>query len=242
MPVLLLATGDPHARALLKKAIEARYGVLPPAIAALMLGFSGRARARFGPITAWVPLEARAWLQFPVGLRWDFALKPFGVPIRRGGEAFDGQTYRVQRGGRIHEITADAAARAQAEEHLRARLWAVAALLLTPLGEEAVRLEGVPDDERAFTARAGDGPPITVRLRADHSIAAVEVLCYNPEAGARQRFTLLPATEFVEMGVLRLPARLEARWDDAPSFEVALTTAENLVSIPPGVFALADAG
>lgn len=233
MPVLLLASGDPQARALLKKAIEARYGVLPPAIAALKLSFKGRARVKVGPVMTWVPVEATAQFQFPTSMRWDFTVIPLGLPVQRGVEAFDGQTYRTLRGGgKVNE-----AALKDQIDHLRGRLWAVAALLLTPLGEDFVRLGET--GEISFNAtHMQTEEVVNVCLRPDHSIEAVDVTCYNPDAKKRQRFTLHPSPEHTELGGLRLPSRITASWDNAASFEVSPTAADNLVSIAPQVFSL----
>ncbi len=56
MPVLLLARGDQESKALLRRAIEARYGLGPPVLETLKLQLKGRARAKVGPVTTWVPL------------------------------------------------------------------------------------------------------------------------------------------------------------------------------------------
>lgn len=233
MPVLLLASGDPQARALLKKAIEARYGVLPPAIAALKLSFKGRARVKVGPMITWVPVEATAQFEFPTALRWDFTVKPMGLPVQRGVEAFDGQTYRTLRGGgKVSEATLE-----DQTNHLRGRLWAVAALLLTPLGEDFVNLEETGETSFSATHKQSE-EVVNVRLRPDYGIEAVDVTCYNPDAEKRQRFTLVPSTEHIELGGLRLPLKITASWDNAATFEVSPTAADNLVSIPPGVFSL----
>lgn len=233
MPVLLLASGDPQARALLKKAIEARYGVLPPAIAALKLSFKGRARVKVGPVMTWVPVEATAQFQFPTAMRWDFTVKPLGLPVQRGVESFDGQGYRTLRGGgKMNEASLE-----NQIDHLRGRLWAVAALLLTPLGEDFVRLQET--GETSFNATHTQSEEVVnVRLRPDHTIEAVDVTCYNPDAQKRQRFTLVPETEHIELGGLRLPSKITASWDNAASFEVSPTAADNLVTIPEHIFSL----
>lgn len=235
MPVLLLAYGDPQAKDLLRKAIEARYGLLPPAIAALHLTFTGRARARLGPVTAWVPVEAAAYFQFPQAMRWDFTVKPLGLPVQRGVEAFDGEHYRILRGGRP-AIAANART-----DHLRSRLWAVAALLLTPLSESYVKLSVV--SEQCFSATHTQmGELARVLLRDDRSIAQVEVDSLNPDTSRQQRFRLLPGVEYHEVNGLRLPRQISAFWDDEPYFEVQPTSADNLVSIPEAVFTLAGEG
>src|SRR5262245_24666361 len=131
-----MAQGDAEAKDLLRKAIEARYGLRPPALESLQIDFKGRSRAKVGPITAWVPVEATAYFKFPTAMRWDFTVKPVGVSVQRGVDSFDGTTYRQQRGGSAVQVIPDS----QQINSVQSRLWAIAALLLTPLGEQFVKL------------------------------------------------------------------------------------------------------
>lgn len=232
MPVLLLAYGDPQAKDLLRKAIESRYGLLPPAIEALHLRFKGRARAKVGPVTTWVPVDLAAYFHFPKAMRWDFTVKPLGLPVQRGVESFDGEVYRSMRGSRTSEMSAE-----DQLDHLRSRLWAVAALLLTPLSEGHIKLSQA--GANCFNAtHTMIGEMVQVMLRPDHSIEQVQVECMNPDTHKRQWFRLRPSVEHVEIEGLRLPSKIAASWDDEPSFEVEPIGADNVVNIPDGVFKL----
>ena len=89
MPVLLLARGDQDSKMMLRHAIEARYGLGPPAIETLKLQLKGRTRAKIGPVAAWVPLEGTAYFKFPFSIRWNFTMRPGGVALSSGEEAFE---------------------------------------------------------------------------------------------------------------------------------------------------------
>ena len=90
MPVLLLARGDQESKALLRRAIEARYGLGPPVLETLKLQMKGRVRAKVGPVTTWIPLEVTAYFKFGFSARWDYTARPVGVAVSSGTEAFDG--------------------------------------------------------------------------------------------------------------------------------------------------------
>src|SRR5690349_10616716 len=94
MPVLLLARGDQESRTLLRRALEARYGLGPPAIETLKLQLKGRTRMKIGPVATWVPLEGTAYFKFPFFIRWNFTMRPAGVALSSGEEAFDGEVCR----------------------------------------------------------------------------------------------------------------------------------------------------
>ncbi|NWF70190.1 MAG: hypothetical protein HXY40_13980 [Chloroflexi bacterium] len=214
MPVLLLAQGDVKARDLLKKAISARYGFNPPALESLRIDFKGRARAKVGPITAWVPVEVTASFCFPTKMRWDFTVKPIGVPVQRGVEAFDGQQYRRLRGGGSPVLVKDA----NALQSMRRRLWSVAALLLTPLGEHFVRL-AANDDGSLQATHTQLNDAVNMLLRPDHSLERVQVECVNPDNERAQTFVLKAAETQAPVDGLMLPTKVSTFWDDEPYFE-----------------------
>lgn len=231
MPVLLLAQGDPGAKDLLRRSIEARYALSPPAIDAVKMAFTGRARVKVGPTMLWVPLQIQAAFRFPTALRWDFSVRPAGVPVQRGVEAFDGAVYRQARGRRNTSIIAEPAQ----VQSLRARLWAMAAVLLTPLGEHFVRLE--LQGERSFNAtntRLND--TVTLMLRADHTLESVRAVCLNPDNRQEQVFQLKLSVEQTPVDTIMVPARISAFWDDQPYYEVQPTHIENCTTIADDVF------
>lgn len=235
MPVLLLAQGDPHAKDLLRRAIEARYGASPPVIESLDIKMKGRLRAHVGPIAAWIPLELQARFRFPSAMRWDFTVRPAGLAVQRGVDAFDGAVYRRQRGSDPPEVIPDQ----NLVQSAQRRLWALAALFLTPLGDHFVRLSQA--DSRVFeAANTLINDAVRLHLRPDSALEQIEVTCFNPEAGRDQRFSLRLSAEQRPVDGVMLPCRISAFWDDEPYFEAEPARVVSNPDIPDSVFALAS--
>ncbi len=233
MTVLLLARGDPQAKDLLRRAIEARYGFSPPAIDHLQIDLTGRARIKIGPINTWVPVDITAHFRFPTASRWDFAVKPVGLTIQRGIEAFDGSTYRYLRGNGSPSVSEEE----DMVNSLQRRLWAMAAVLLTPLGEHFVQLHW--RDNHSFNAHntmIDDG--VYLHLREDNTLERVEVPCLNPDNQQQQLFSLRLSEDQTPVNDIMLPRKISALWDDAPYFEVVPVRVENSMAIPDEVFML----
>ena len=190
MPVLLLAQGNAEAKDLLRKAIEARYGLRPPALESLQIDFKGRVRAKVGPVTTWLPVAATAYFQFPTSMRWDFTVKPIGVPVQRGVDAFDGTTYRRLRGSNTPQVISDD----EQVTSVQRRLWAIAALFLTPLGDHFVKLSAKgPHSLDATNTTLND--TVSLYLRPDNTLDYVQVVCLNPDSNQQQTFTLGLSTD-----------------------------------------------
>lgn len=236
MPVLLLAYGDPKAKDLLRRAIEARYGVLPPVLDALRLDFRGRARAKVGPVTAWVPLEATAYFRFPDAMRWDFVIKPLGLSVQRGVEALHENVHRVLRGKQA-VIVSDPTQLA----YLRRRLWAVAALLLTPLGDSYVKLslnDGVSGSFQVTNTHIDD--TVNVYLHPDFTMESVQVDCVNPDTNRQQRFIMRLSPEQLVLDELLLPRKIEVFWDQEPAFEIEPVRVEKNPVLAKSIFTLSE--
>ncbi len=233
MPVLLLAQGEPAAKDMLRQAIEARYGARPPALDSLCLGFTGRARVRFGPVNTWVPVEATAYFRFPDALRWDFVVKPMKMPVQRGVEAFDGETCRTVRGGKTPMVIDDPAQ----IRSMRSRLWAVAAILLTPLSDLFVTLKVAGNYSfEATNTKLND--TATISLRGNNKLDQVKVHCLNTETHKQQDYVITLSDELVTLNELLLPARFSIAWDDVEALELEPTHAESNPVIPDAVFRL----
>ncbi|MGQ9888345.1 MAG: hypothetical protein ACUVSX_07635 [Aggregatilineales bacterium] len=235
MPVLLLAQGDPRAKDLLRRAIEARYGASPPAIESLDIEMKGRARARIGPVAAWIPLEIQARFRFPSAMRWDFIARPVGVAVQRGVDAFDGAVYRRQRGSDPPDVIQDQ----NLVQSVQCRLWVLAALFLTPLGEHFVRLSHT-DDHSFEAANTLINDAVRLRLRPNFALEQVEVTCLNPDSGRHQRFSLRLSAEQGPVDGMMLPRKISAFWDDEPYFEAEPVRVVSNSDIADGVFALVD--
>lgn len=237
MAILLLSQGEPEAREILRQALQARYGISPPAIEYLEMRFKGRIRAKFGPIATWVPLDIEAHFSFPNAMRWDFSVKPVGVTVQRGIEAFDGQTYRRKRGDGPIETTTD-------EKLLHAmqhRLWAIAAVLLSPLTEHFVHV--TQHSENVFEAKNTQlNTAVALHLRPDKRLDSVSTRCFNAETGKVQTFTLRLSEEQTPVNGIMFPKTISAYWDQEVNFEAEVTEIINALSMDDGLFSLqADA-
>jgi hypothetical protein len=233
---LLLAQGDAEAKDLLRKAIEARYGLRPPAIESLQMVLYGRAPAKIGPISTWVPIEATAHIQFPVAVCWEYTVRAVGVPIQRGIEAFDGTTYRRARGSSAPEIITDS----EYIHSMQRRLWAIAAVFLTPLGEDFVKLTATSQNTLDAT-NTKSSSTVRLRLRPDNTVEQVEVSCLNPDTEQQQKFTVRLSTEQSSVNDLMLPRRISTFWDDMPYFEVEPVRVESNPHLAAEMFTLSGA-
>lgn len=233
MPVLLLAQGDTEARDNLRRAIEARYGPRPPVLDSLYLELKGRSRIRLGPVHTWVPLDLTARFRFPTSMRWDYTIKPLKLPVQHGVEAVHGDVYRSQRGEKSPSTIED-----EAEvRSMRRRLWAFAAILLTPLSDFTVRL--TTTGERSFKATNTElDAAVEIFLREDHALESVEVMCLNAEAGAEQRFFIRPTAELATIDELLLPSHLTIGWEDSPQFEAEPVHVKPNANIAEALFTL----
>lgn len=233
MPVLLLAQGDPPAKDLLRKAIQARYGIRPPALESLKIVFKGRVRARLGPLATWVPVEATAHFHFPRSMRWDFIVRAVGVQIGSGSEAFDGSTYRTLRGSKSPVEIADP----DLISSMQKRLWAMAAVLLTPLGDHFVKLS-IHADHQLEACNTQTSGAVNLFLRDDYAIEHVEVRCVNPDSEREQTFTLRLSQEQLPINDLMLPVKVEAYWDEDVYFEIEPVSVDVNPPIAETVFRL----
>lgn len=221
MPVLLLCYGDKEAKELLKAAIEARYGATPPVIDSLVISFKGRARAKLGPITTWVPVDAKAYFRFPTRIRWDFTVRPLGLTVQRGVESFDGESYISARGSNPPTVITND----QYAISVRRRLWAIAATLLTPLSDSAVKLTNAASHcFEATHTKLNDS--VLICTRSNKTVEYTSVFCLNPDTEKEQKFTLAISEEQRLAGDLMLPAQISAHWDDEISFEMTPSSAQ----------------
>ncbi len=235
MPVLLLAQGSPEAKEALRKAIEARYGAFPPHLAVFHATFKGKARVKVGPVKTWIPLDLTMRFHFPQHLRVDFTVRPFGLPVQRGIDAFDGEKFYTLRGNKDIAIVENE----KESESMRRRLWAMAALLLTPLGEQYVQLEML--DNGYLEARNMElGDAVQLHLNTNGALEEVRVSCYNPEVGIEQFFRLRVSAELIDTNSIMMPQKINAYWDDIPYFEAEPKSANNSKDISIAVFRLAE--
>lgn len=234
MPVLLLSYGDPQAKDILRRAIEARYGARPPVLDSLKLFFKGRTRVKVGPVRTWVPVEVEAYFDFPKAMRWDFKVKPLGLAVQKGVESFDGTVYRSLRGGQSPTIIDD-----EDQLHsLQRRLWAVASILLTPLSNPYVKLE--LKETNAITAiNTQLDDPADLFMRENSTLDYVQVPSIDPD-GKNRNFILRLSEEQQTINELIIPKQIKAFWDDDAYFEIEPTQAESNPDLPETIFTLAS--
>lgn len=216
MPVLLLCQGEKEAKNRLRGAIEARYGTMPPAIEKISIAFQGRARIKLGPVHSWVPVKARASFVFPTHLRWDFTVKPLGLPVQKGIETFDGKVYRSQRAIGNHQKSTSTDLLASA----RGRLWQMAAILLTPMSDYFIEISNLGENGiKAENTKLHDS--VSLFLREDYTIDYSVVHCFNPETQRNQNLYLQLSTTQTPVNGLMLPQKVSAFWDNDPYFEMS---------------------
>jgi len=233
MPVLLLCRGDAEAKNRLRGAIEARYGVNPPAIEKIRITFNGRTRFQLGPVKTWIPVSAEASFAFPTHLRWDFTAKPLKLPVQTGIEAFDGKTYRTQYtiGRNKQSDKTDFLSSA------RSRLWQMAAILLTPMSEHFIEVStSGANGIEAVNTKLNDS--IRLFLREDYTVSHVDVHCFNPDRQQEQRLTLKLAREQIPVDGLMLPEKISAYWDGEPYYEISPAGVEMHPDLPEEHFTL----
>ncbi|NDJ61769.1 MAG: hypothetical protein GYB67_11630 [Chloroflexi bacterium] len=236
MPFLLLASGDDESKELLRRALEARYGIGAPAIDTLKIEFKGRRRTKLGPIMTWVPIDGYIYFNAPMAARWDHTMRPVGLPLNTVIDAFDGTIYRKRRGGRDDiEVVTDS----EVIQSIQRCLWAASALLLTPLVEQHIELRSL--DERSFSATNTETDDTAhVTLNADHTVQSIMVEAYNAAEDEEQKFTLQAENGQTQIGDLMVPAKLVALWDDVPEIEVEAVAIEVNPELDEDLFRLDD--
>jgi hypothetical protein len=235
MPVLLLCQGELQAKKILRMAIEARYGINPPAIEKIMIDFRGRAPAKIGPITTWVSVDARASFVFPTHLRWEFTVKPLRLPVQRGVEAYDGRMYRSTRAIGVSTQSEETAMLISA----RSRLWQMAAILLTPMSDSFIKVTQYAEDcIEAENTRLNDS--VRIYLRPNYTIKLATVVCYNPDTNRHQTLNLKFSETQAPVDGLMLPEKVSAFWDDEPYFELKPVHVNLHPELPEELFTLGD--
>jgi hypothetical protein len=233
MPVLLLARGDKEGKELLRRALEARYGIGAPAIDTLQIEFKGRKRAKIGPVATWMPLEGTITYNAPLCGRIDYTARPVGLPLVAHTDAFDGAIYRRRRGRDSFEVVTQA----EHAQSAQRRVWAAASLLLTPLVEHFVELRAT--GERCFTAtNVETDDTVEVCLNADFTLDSVTTDCYNPTDEEIQPFTLKLVDGQAALNSLMLPRKITAQWGESLELEITPASVEINPAFDPNLFRL----
>ena len=235
MRILLLAQGEPEAKDLLRKAIAARYGNKPPAIEALRIDFKGRAQTNIQQTNAWTPIEVTARFVFPTHLRWDFTIKPTGVEPQRGIEAYDGTMFRSMHGTKVPHVINQT----MHIKSIRARLWSMAAILLTPMSDYYVTITKCGD--YCFDAENKKlNETVRIYLREDYSIEKAQIRCWNHETQSEQLHTTFLSPEQKLVSDMIIPKIFGAFWDKQPAYEMTPIHIQRPYKIDTGLFTLQE--
>jgi hypothetical protein len=233
MPVLLLCQGDAEAKNRLRRAIEARYGINPPAIEKISMSFRGRAHTKIGPVKTWIPVEAKASFVFPTHLRWEFAVKPMNLPVQKGIETYDGKMYRSQKaiGANKESVKTDFISSA------RGRLWQMAAILHTPMSDYYIKVSSCGSDcIIAENTKLNDA--VHIYLRQNDTMDYAAVRCFNPEKEREQKLFLRLSEEIRNVNGMMMPSQVSAFWDDEPYFEMEPIHVDTNPKLPDDTFTL----
>jgi hypothetical protein len=118
------------------------------------------------------------------------------------------------------------------------RLWAIAAVMLTPLGEMFVKLKANAQNEIEACNTRFNGA-VNLHLRPDQKLDYVVTNCQNPDTEKQETFTLRLSSDLVSFGDLILPGKISAFWNNEPYFEIEPMDAAANPNIQDSVFELA---
>lgn len=237
MPVLLLAQGDLAAKDILKGAIQARYGTRPPMLETMRIDFRGRASMKIGEARQFMPIDVTALFRFPNAMRWDLVVRPPGGVARRLIESTDGHSFYLSPDGKAPRLVTNA----QQQHSMVRRMWAFAAMMLSPMSEMYVRLTEI--DQTHFKAthlRFSDS--VYVKVDGLSRLAQVHTHCLNPHAMRQQAYTLSFAKQQALVDGLNLPTKLRVSWDKRPFMELRPYAVEQDIHIPDSIFRVSYEG
>jgi len=227
---LSLARGDQSARALLQRAIKARYGPRPVVLNSLRVTMTAQSKGLFG-----IPMRETVQMAFVDVTHWQRKATRKWLFLNRGSEveSYDGGAVYFGEGSNIQTTTEPLVV-----ESVRRRLLATRAMLLTPLTQEGNTLKSL--DNHTFQAYPDDAPgdAITIRLNPDDTVAAVECNRYNRLTQQRQLFVLRPAVELQTINDTVIPKTLTYLWGDNPPTTYQIEAVEVNPKIPLTEFTL----
>jgi hypothetical protein len=234
MPVLLLARGDKEGRDLLRKALEARYGLSVPAIETLRVDFDGRVRTKLGPISAWMPFKTTIYFRFPDEARWDLNVRMMGILLRSRTNTYDGTVYRKRR----HSDEIKAISDPKTVRAARLRIMTAGGMLLTPLAQEFIKLKAI--GERRFEATNTEThDTISVSLHEDFTVDTVSTNCPNPYQGYEEQHFAYQALEgLTTINDMMLPRKILRLWNNVVEHEIVPKVVETNPTLDHSIFTL----
>jgi hypothetical protein len=120
---------------------------------------------------------------------------------------------------------------------MQSRLWAMAAVLLTPLGEHFVNL-AVTGDSSFSASNTQINNAVELALRDNRTLDYTTLTCVNPDSDRQQGFTLRLSEEQAPVNDFMLPCKISAFWDDDPYFEIEPVHVESNLTLEEAVFNL----
>lgn len=220
MQVLLLSRGDAAAKDLLRRVLAARFGFGAPALDSMILSLKGRARTKIARILTWVPLEASVYFQTPMCARWEYSIRPVGLPISIGVHAYDGALYRRKQGDHIEVHHPPAV-----HEAMRDRVWVSTLMMLSPLVRPEVEIRR--DGDRILTAsRIDTGTCVTMFFNDDYTLDHLEFQTLDIDANETKLYRLRFSHQQTDVGGIILPSVITMLWGEEPRYELSPVSVE----------------
>ncbi len=220
MQVLLLSRGDAAAKDLLRRVLAARYGFGAPALDSMILSLKGRARIKIARIPTWVSLETCIYFQTPMRARWEYNIRPVGLPITVGVHAYDGARYRKKQGDHVETHHAP-----PVHEAMRDRVWVSTLMMLSPLVRPEVEIKR--DGERILTAsRIDTGTCVTMYFNDDYTLEHLEFPTLDIETNETKLYRLRFSHEQMDVGGIILPSVITMLWGEEPRYELSPVSVE----------------
>jgi hypothetical protein len=220
----MLARAEPEARALLQRALRARYGIRPVPVESIRLHMMGAAR---GPLGLPVRVERVGAYVGTTHWRVESQHKLFGVSLRRCVESFDGGAVFIAE-GKLVTGHSDPLVLAS----YRRRLWAVNALFLTPLTGEHTTLKMAGERVIQAISDANTDDVATLTFNPDDTLAQVEVQRYRLQDQRTLAFVLRPENGLQTLNEFVVPVRIAFQWADSPAEVFSVTGVELNPRIP----------
>ncbi|GEM_PF-1021193 len=236
MSFLTLAQGDPIGKDLLKKLVNSRYGISPPAMESLRITYRGRTRARLWRVPLWARVDAVATYRFPREMKWEFKVRLLGL-LRSGyTTSFDGTAVYEQHGFKVSTITDEVLV-----ESARRRAWAETVFFISPLiADPQVHVEGEGNHTLRVWLAGQEADVAIVRLDEDNRLHEVEVERVDPADGQRKRQFIRPVGELVKVDGLIMPQTIQRYWEDELFMELSPVAVDLNPELAPDVFTLRE--
>jgi hypothetical protein len=230
MAFLSLSKGDPAARALLQRAIRARYGLRPLPVDNARFELLGKGK---GPLGLSVSIAVTLSFITTTHWRWDQKRKLFGITLGQSSISYyDGVGYQRQ-GSTVTTIDDP-----QSVAGMRRRLWAEVAFRLTPLTMEGVVLNAVNDQSFKAMRESHPDDAVIISLNPDDTVAYVETACYRSTDFPNALLRLKPEGGLQTFESFTVPRQLIYQWGNDTTETFNVVKAEANTNLSPEAFVL----